>query len=109
MAFDAERDFARGRAARIVALAARIDITVVFHVHRAPPQIVIRVFPLLGRVRGIGPHRIGFASVDAHVVHTGDGLPNAGECGGFVPVALHANHLDGHFIFEGPPCLRQAK
>ncbi len=93
-------DVADRRAAEIVALAAGVDIAVVLDVHGAAPEVMAGVLPVLRGVGGIGAHEVCFVGLDAHFIDPGDGAPEAGELFDFVPVALHAHHLDDDLHFR---------
>ena len=69
-------------------------------VHGAAPEVMAGVLPVLRGVGGIGAHEVCFVGLDAHFIDPGDGAPEAGELFDFVPVALHAHHLDDDLHFR---------
>lgn len=89
-------DAADGAAAQHVALAAGVYVTIVFDVEWAAPEVMAGVREVFRDMAAAGVHEIGFVGLDAGLVDAGDGLPEAFKFGDFVPVALHANHLDDH-------------
>ena len=86
-------DGAQRLAVQHVALAAGVDVAVLFHVHRPAPQVVAGVFPIAGGMAGIGAHQVGLVLLDAQLVHARDALPEAQKVVHLAGVAFHAHHL----------------
>src|SRR5713101_10107916 len=79
-----------------VALAARIDVARLFHVHRPAPEVVARVFPFARGVSRVRPHQVGLVFFDAYLIDAGNLRPEAHEVFDLARVALHTHHLDYH-------------
>jgi hypothetical protein len=84
-----------------VALAARIHVTGMLHIHRPAPQVVAGMAPLLRLVSGAGAHEVGLIFLDPHLVDARNGAPKTPEILHLAGVALHPDHLDHHLR----PCL----
>ena len=83
-----------GDAVKHVALAARIYVAVVLHVHRPAPKIVAGMRPILGRMPAIRTHQVRFIGFDANLIDTWRIRPEPHEVVHFVPVLLHPHHLN---------------
>src|SRR5258708_3119177 len=100
-------DAAYGTSVQHIALAAGINVTVVFYVHRSAPEVMAWVFPISRGMAGIRAHKIGFIRFDAHLIDAGNVAPEAHEIVDLIPVALHADHL-GDYLHLGPALLLHA-
>ena len=100
---------ANWRPVQHVALAARIHIAVVLHVHRTAPQVVTRMLPIGRRVAALGLHQVRLVVLHTHLIDSGHGLPEPRELVRFVPVPLHPNHLNDNLYLGAALALHPAE
>src|SRR5579862_9188847 len=98
---------AHGRAIQHVALAARVHVAVLFHIHGAAPEIVARVLPFVGGMARVRAHQVGLVFLDAYLVHARSRVPERQEVVYLPRVAFHLDHLHHHLQF-GPALVLQA-
>src|SRR5579871_6414912 len=97
---------AQRRTIQHVALATRIHVAVLLHVHRSAPEVMARMLPLFGGVTGVGTHQVGLVGLDAHLVDARQMPPKADEIVHLGRIALHAYHLH-HYLQLRAPLLLQ--
>src|SRR5581483_272604 len=85
-----------------VALATRVNIAILFDVHRAAPEVMTGMLPLIRGMSCVRTHQVGFVFLDTDLVDAGHGLPEIDEIRDFAGVALHADHLRYHLQFGVP-------